>query len=298
MFKKILVPLDGSELAKQALPVAITIAQQNEGELVLVRVPVLTKMPVPSGIGGLKVFDEQMAFRNDQCESYLDYIRQSYMDADVPMQTYVEEGDAASVIVDTVVAEDIDLIVMTTHGRGGFRRWVLGSVTEKVMRHAACPVLAVRDGGIPEDMMITLDGSELAEHSLEPGLALARAFEAQVTLLRVLEPAEELDEEERARIQPEEEAWLFTLPEVMHQNALTYLEQVVARYAETAPHMKFAVTTNHAAEGIVDFADRHDIDLIVMTTHGDTGIGRWTYGSVTEKVVWSAPCAMLVIRSL
>jgi nucleotide-binding universal stress UspA family protein len=62
--------------------------------------------------------------------------------------------------------------------------------------------------------------------------------------------------------------------------------------------MKFAVTTNHAAEGIVDFADRHDIDLIVMTTHGDTGIGRWTYGSVTEKVVWSAPCAMLVIRSL
>jgi hypothetical protein len=57
----------------------------------------------------------------------------------------------------------------------------------------------------------------LAEHSLEPGLALARAFEAQVTLLRVLEPAEELDEEERARIQPEEEAWLFTLPEVMHR---------------------------------------------------------------------------------
>lgn len=298
MFKRILVPLDGSELAKQALPVAIRIAQQEQGEIVLVRIPVLTKMPVPSGIGGLKLFDEQMTFRQDQSESYLGYIRQTYVDADVPMRVYVEEGDAASVIVDTAVAEDIDLIVMTTHGRTGFRRWVLGSVTEKVMRHATCPVLAVRDSGIPEDMIITLDGSELAEHSVEPGLALARAFDAHVTLLRVLEPAVELDEEEQAHIRPEDQAWLFALPEVMHQNALDYLEQIATKYVETFPYIKFAVTTNHAAEGIVDFAERHDMDLIVMTTHGDTGIGRWTYGSVTEKVVWGTPCSMLVIRSL
>jgi nucleotide-binding universal stress UspA family protein len=298
MFKKILVPLDGSELAKQALPVAITVAQQNQGKIWLVRVPVLTKMLVPSGMGGLKLFDDRMAYRRDQCESYLGYIKQAYVNADIPMRVQVEEGDAASVIVDTAVAEDIDLIVMTTHGRTGFRRWVLGSVTEKVMRHATCPVLVVQDGGLPEDMIITLDGSELAEHSLEPGLALARTFNAQVTLLRVLEPVEELDEEERARLRSEEQAWLHTLPEAMHRDALTYLEQIAARYAEALPHIKFAVTTNHAAEGIVEFAERHDMDLIVMTTHGDTGIGRWTYGSVTEKVVWSAPCAMLVIRSL
>jgi len=298
MFKKILVPLDGSELAKQAMPVAIAVAQQNQGEILLARVPVLAKMPVPAGMGGLKLFDDRMAFRRDQCESYLGDIRQTYANTNVPVRIHVEEGDAASVIVDTAVAEDIDLIVMTTHGRTGFRRWVLGSVTEKVMRHATCPVLAVQDGGLPEDMIITLDGSELAEHSIEPGLALASTFDAQVTLLRVLEPVEQLAEEERAQLRSEEQAWLFTLPEVVHRNAITYLEQIAARYAETLPHIKFAVTTNHAAEGVVEFAERHDMDLIVMTTHGDTGIGRWTYGSVTEKVVWSAPCAMLVIRSL
>jgi nucleotide-binding universal stress UspA family protein len=298
MFKKILVPLDGSELAKQALPVAVTIAQQNQGEIVLVRVPALMKMSVPSGVEGLKLFDEAMAFRSDQCESYLGYIQQAYMDADVPMHKHVVEGDPASVIVDTAVAEDIDLIVMTTHGRTGFRRWVVGSVTEKVMRHAHCPVLAVRDGTIPEDMIITLDGSELAEHSLVPGLSLAHVFDAQATLLCVIEPAIELDAEERAHIRPEDESWLFTVPEVLHQNALDYLEKTATKYEPMLPHIKYAVTTNYAAEGIVDFAERYDMDLIVMTTHGDTGIGRWTYGSVTEKVTWSAPCSMLVIRSL
>jgi nucleotide-binding universal stress UspA family protein len=116
--------------------------------------------------------------------------------------------------------------------------------------------------------------------------------------LCVIEPAIELDAEERAHIRPEDESWLFTVPEVLHQNALDYLEKTATKYEPMLPHIKYAVTTNYAAEGIVDFAERYDMDLIVMTTHGDTGIGRWTYGSVTEKVTWSAPCSMLVIRSL
>ena len=298
MFKKILVPLDGSELAKQALPLASLIAKQKKGEIILLSVPILMKMPLPAGISGLDAFEERLALQHDQCEGYLEHIKQSYADAHVPIHVHVADGDAASVIVDTAVTEDIDLIVMSTHGRTGFRRWVLGSITEKVMRHATCPVLAVRDAGIPEDMLITLDGSELAEHSLTPGMTLARIFGAQVTLLRVLEPAIELDEEERARIRPADQAWLFTLPEVMHQQALDYLQQSAAKYADILPHIKYAVTTHHVAEGIVDFAEHYDMDLIVMTTHGDTGNGRWTYGSVTEKVIWTAPCSMLVIRSL
>jgi nucleotide-binding universal stress UspA family protein len=299
MFKRILVPLDGSEMSKRALPMALAIAQQNQGKIVLLRVPVLTKMPLPEGVEGLRLFDDTMSLRHDQCRGYLRYIEQTYVDENVPFEVHVAEGDAASVIVDTAVAEEVDLIVMSTHGRTGFRRWVLGSVTEKVLRHATCPVLAVQDDDLPETIMITLDGSHLAERSLEPGLALAESLGAQVILVRVQEPIEALTEEERTQKWAKEVPWLHDLTGSMHKDTLSYLQQIAAHYnQEHETHMKVAVTHNYAADGIIDFAERYDVDLIVMTTHGDSGNGRWTYGSVTEKVVWSAPCAMLVIRAL
>lgn len=298
MFKRILVPLDGSDLARRALPVALAIARHNQGEIVLVRVPVLFRLPIPDGVEELPLFEDAMTHRRDQCKNYLRYVSQTCMDEDVPIQVQVADGDAASVIVDTAVAEDIDLIVMSTHGRTGFRRWVLGSVTEKVLRYAICPVLAVQNDKLPESLLITLDGSHLAEQSLKPGLAVAQSLQAEVMLLRVQEPIEALTEEERAQKWAEEVPWLHALPEMLHQDALSYLQQIAAHYKEVEPRIKVAVTHNYAAEGIVDFAERYDMDLIVMTTHGGTGNGRWTYGSVTEKVVRSAPCAILVIRAL
>lgn len=284
MFKKILVPLDGSDAANQALPIAIRIAQYDNAEILLVRAPVLSKIPLTAGLEGMKLFEETMAFRKQQCIHYLGYIRQCNMYLNVPMNEYVAEGDPASVIVDAAESENIDLIVMTTHGRTGLRRWLMGSVTDKVLRHAPCPVLAVLNDRPFQEIAVTLDGSQLAEESLAPGITLTQAFDAHLTLLRVVEP-----------IEMPEETELVHLPGMLQENALAYLNDITGTHNEIPIDRK--VVSGQAAEGIVDFAERYQTDLIIMTTHGDTGNDRWHYGSVTEKVVRHIPCAMLVMRS-
>ena len=97
----------------------------------------------------------------------------------------ITDGDEASTILETASAENVDLIVMTTHGRTGLTRWVLGSVTERVLHDAPCPVLVMRTSTPLQKVLITLDGSVIAEYALEPGLAVARALDAQVRLLAV-----------------------------------------------------------------------------------------------------------------
>ena len=142
---------------------------------------------------------KQAEARNDAL-IYLETIRKSNEQPDLHIQTRLVEGDVAGAIVDTALSEQVDLIVMSTHGYSGLTRWVLGSVTEKVLRSAPCPVLAVRAARHPQKVLITLDGSPLSERAIEPGLAVAQSLNAAVTLLRVVPRVStdgKLDEHER-----------------------------------------------------------------------------------------------------
>ncbi|MCI0396081.1 MAG: universal stress protein [Chloroflexi bacterium] len=145
MFEKILVPLDGSELSESALPPALAIARPVKGTVILLRVPVYEKvlLPAPEGMG-LLLPDQSMNLARHQAREYLEGIRQTNAHPDVVLRTRVVEGDEASVIVDTAAQEAADLIVMSTHGRTGLRRWVYGSVCEKVMHNTAASMLIVR----------------------------------------------------------------------------------------------------------------------------------------------------------
>jgi nucleotide-binding universal stress UspA family protein len=297
VFNKVLVPLDGSALSERALEPAARLVKTGDASLVLARSLVLVHAVIPEMAGefGWLLPEDPVEAEQEESESYLATIRARLQRDGLRAQTHIEEGDEASVIVDTAMAEDVDLIVMSSHGRAGIVRWMLGSVTEKVLHSAPCPVLIVRSARPVRRIVITLDGSTLAESAIEPGLALARKLNAAVTLLQVKTkpgPVESRSLQYRwSRPAGEGQAESGDLQMSDH-----YLDDIVARYGRADLALTAASVVGGAAEAILAFAETNDVDLIAMSTHGRTGLRRWLYGSVTNKVMRGAPCSMLIVR--
>jgi nucleotide-binding universal stress UspA family protein len=297
MFKKILLPLDGSEVAEWALGPALKVAEATGGEVLLLQsmTPVYTMMPIAAGEYEWVWPEYAREDSRRAVREYLEAVQRAHQQPTFTLRTLVEEGDAASVIVDTAHDEDVDLIVMSTHGWTGLIRGVLGSVTERVLHSAPCPVLVTRSGEPISRILITLDGSQLAERALRPGLELATTLGAKVTLLRINEPvvtaARETTHLTWRDIDVGEQ-----LPMYLRQNCESYLDQVLLRFDLNGPEVQTAVVDGPAVERILEFARLHGIHLIAMSTHGRTGLRRWLYGSVTAKVMRRSDCSMLIIR--
>ncbi len=295
MFKKILVPLDGSALAEKALPVAIHLAKHMQSELTLLSVAQQESVAVIEPMGyGVWLPNETLAEIRQELEKYLAQTVKKYKTANVSMNYHLEMGDEAGGIIDTAVSQQTDLIIMSTHGRSGISRWLLGSVTEKVLHQAPCPLLILRDDVLPKHIIITLDGSELAETALLPGLALSVGLGADVTLLQVLEGSlppmrsdNWMENENPAADDPE----LGSQPA---NHATLYLQTISDRFPHHA--LKTAVPYGKPAEAILSYAENTPNSLIVIATHGRSGMARWIFGSVAEKVVRGTDGPVLVIR--
>jgi nucleotide-binding universal stress UspA family protein len=292
MFNKILVPLDGSELAERALKPALTVAHQAKGQVILLSVSTPKHMVAAERAGyGLLLPNDSFEKSQQELAAYLETIRGNTVEAGFNVCTRVLDGDPASVIVDVAAEEDVDLIAMSTRGLSGLTRWVLGSVTEKVLRAAPCPVLVTRSSNGISKVLITLDGSELAEQALKPGFEFAQCIGAEVFLLQVLNI-----------MSPGEMRWLNDLEAGLafrlQEDSTAYLKTIAGDYRDAGGGKKVQtiVSYGHAATSILDTIENLDIDLIVLATHGRTGLRRWVYGSVTEKILHSANCAMLVVR--
>lgn len=298
MFKKILVPLDGSTLAEQAMIPAVQLARAMEAEVLLLRSiqPIYNAMPVVAGEYEWIWPEYAREDSRREIRDYLEKVQHLYECPDCVVHTIAHEGDAAGVIVDTAADEQVDLIVMTTHGQTGVRRAVFGSVTERVLHSVACPVLVTHGKETIRRILITLDGSEVAERVMEPALAIARALDARVILLRVNEimPINPLDvaaswdwdvQEPERRLVGE-----------MRQAAEAYLREVALRHSLAPADVQTIVLDGSPVDRIQEFARLYGIDLIAMSTHGRTGLRRWLYGSVTAKVMRGSDRSMLIIR--
>ncbi len=282
--KKILVPLDGSPLSQRALDPALALCQQTRAELLLVRVPTVDTL-------SFAVSETKQRELAQDALAYLDSLRKMHADCAFKIRAQVLGGDVAGAIVDTAYTEQPDLIMMSTHGYSGLTRWVLGSVTEKVLRSAPCPVLAVRAARHPRRVLITLDGSPLAESALAPGLNIAQSLAAEVTLLRCVPHVVsdgQLDDHERGLSRRMQEDFLI--------EAREYLKARLATAVQSGLVIKADVRIGSPAEKILEYIETYGVDLIVMATHGRTGLKRWVYGSVTAKVLRSVSCSMLVVR--
>lgn len=297
MFKKILVPLDGSQAAESALEVAMQLGRALQAEILLVRSIQLVYAGMPMTPGAEWVWPQYAAEDSRQeVYDYLDSVRHTYNCPDCHVRSVALEGDPASCIVDTATDEDVDLIVMTTHGQTGIRRAVFGSVTERVLHSVDCPVIVTRSKEPVRRILITLDGSSLAELAIPPTLDIARVIGARIILLRI---------NEIVPVNPVEVAitWDWDIPEpeqkLLNERrhaAETYLREVVARFELTQSEVETIVLDGTPVDRIQEFARLYGIDLIAMSTHGHTGLRRWLYGSVTSKVMRGSHCSMLIVR--
>ncbi len=275
MTQKILVPLDGSESAEQALTMALDISRQSNSELIVLRA---TPIVPPTSVGSPDMMTDYNYLESQeltetfhtQTKTYLESIAANYGDRAPALRTIAELGDPATVIVDMAGEENVNLIIMSTHGHSGMEHLMLGSVTERVLHGAPCPVLVVRDARPLSSILVTLDGSELSESALAPALNTARLLNGQITLLHV--------------------------EEKHHQSGQAYLDSVATRFNDSDVPVTTALAHGSPVTQILDYVRAHAIDMVVMSTHGRSGIRRWLHGSVSEKVLRDAPCAVLIVR--
>jgi nucleotide-binding universal stress UspA family protein len=298
LFNKILVPLDGSDVSEWALTPAMQLAKAYQSEVIFLRCTFPFYMTTP-----VMALEYEWAWSEStqgdlqlEAKEYLDEVGERFNQPGVAVETIAVEGDPASMIVDTAVDEDVDLIVMSTHGWSGFKKWMLGSVTERVLYSGYCPVLIIHSPEAIHRMAITLDGSDLAEKALEPGLALAAGLKASVSLLRVSEP---LPVGVNSALQFDWEVGKDTAYQIGHQNRLdaeVYLQDLSRQTARYDLDIQSSVEEGRPEDKILEYAGLHHIDLIAMSTHGRTGLSRWLFGSVTAIIMRSFSGHLLIVR--
>ena len=296
--RTILIPLDGSPLARWALPWALSVraAFQSEIELVGVHTP----LDVDLGPASEATWDANVRRAE---RAGLEAEATALAGAGHPRPgTVLIDGTPGPAIVGRASERQADLIVMATHGRGGLSRAWLGSVASFVSRHAHAPVLVVhpvddgsepdlRDLPIVDTILAPVDGSAFAEAALGRAAEMARAFDAEVVLLRAVPPplivgspylphaAQTYAEERRDRVGAAE----------------GYLRRC-AEKAELEGTVRTVVVETEPAHAIPASAREEGADLIVMATHGRGALMRAIVGSVADKVVRTARVPVLLIR--
>ncbi len=301
MYRSMLVPLDGSPESEQALPLARSLALHADAALHLVHVHVPL---APSYAEGRPVIDAELHSRAREHErTYLQTLAERLaLPSDVPVTVVNPDGPVVPTLLQYATANAIDLIVMTTHGRGGLARAWLGSVADALIRHSATPILLLRPqqdaptmqtAPVFRQVLIPLDGSSLAEAVLEPALTLGRLTAATYTLVEVVAPMII-----GASIPGALEPWVDQeWTQQRRAEAATYLQQVAARLHAAGEQAHTEVLTSpQPAAALLNYARTHGCDLIALATHGVGGVVRLLLGSVADKVVRGAEVPVLVYR--
>ena len=306
MYKHILVPLDGSPVAEQVLPYVAHLAKEHQALVHLLRV--LDSMPSDMATARRTTLKDIARGMKVHVQEYLEGIRTSQDLAETKVSCSIKEGGPAQQIVEEAEKEPDKLIAMSTHGRSGIGRWVLGSIADKVLHATTNPLLLVRateERSSPDhtkinSIIVPLDGSELSEQVLPYVVAMAQPNRLKVVLVRVAPSTEEyysymsvqhLDASSSIYHGPYEEFF-------KEENArmAEYLHGVKARLMKEGLSVEEKLLRGNAATAIVEFAQLQPGALIAMTTHGRSRVGRWVMGSVADKVVRLSGEPVLVVR--
>lgn len=320
MFKRILVPLDGSKRAERALPVAARIARETHGSLLLVRVVSMATELWP--YVDLETAHTQAVVETELREAahYLDSRVAMPELEGISVDTIVLHGPTAATILSVALSRGADLITICSRSYTGMTRWIMGSIADKLARHSSVPVLVLRDNGLqpltksgssaqPLRILAALDGSNRAMASLLPAAALISALAAPgqgtLHLARVVKPV--------AGEQEDEESYPFNLSNSEQEvvEATCYLSKTVQHLR--AGHLSkivdltwSAVIDTDVARGIVRMAECLDnlkdgercdeFDIIAISTHGHGGIQNWVTGSTSQRVLNATRLPILIVR--
>lgn len=272
-----LVPLDGSELSEIVLPWAKLMADRVEllrSYLPLDNIRLTPELPmiIAEMVNDIDVDKNVGAYLKEQSQKM----------GDVPCAYYCAIGHPAESIL--LRSEKFDLVIMASHGMSGITKWLLGSVTTKVVRASCTPVLVVSARPNPKPVpaevktiFLPMDGSKTSETALQTGVHLAKKFQAKLILYEGVVYRDNV---------PEEDDW----------QVLSAREYLASKAAEL-DYDKVEILVKESPNGpeIIEQAERCQADLLVMASHGRSGVSRWLLGSVTEGVIQRSNCPVLIV---
>jgi nucleotide-binding universal stress UspA family protein len=286
MYTHILFPTDGSDPAESVLEYALQIASEHEATIHVLNVADIGRDSLTTIRG------EVIDVLEEEGQEIVDEAAQRARARDVAVVSEVLQGDPYRTIVDYSEQSTIDCIVMPTHGRHGIQRFLLGSVTERVINTAAVPVIAVnpdRDRPLaypPQRVLVPTDGSRGAELALTEGIDVARTTGATLHLLHVVETG---------NLGPDARS-------VLKENELTgRANEIMAEAAETMEDASVEAVTSVIEHGepskvIRNYIDENEIELAILGTHGQTDFSRYVMGGVSAKLVRTSPVPVMWVR--
>lgn len=283
MIKSVLVPLDGSELAEEALGYALPIAERHDAQVHLVFV----------------ISNDAEASEDDQAREYLAGVvgklnRQA--------ETHVRLGTPADEIIETGDALDEPLIVMTTHGRTGIGRWIYGSVADKVVHASEAPVLLLRsgagelDGGNIQKIVAPVDGSAYSEAALSFAKSMAKTFDAELHVTQVAETASLYSSLGYETYAPGAGQPMADVVEYMVNEVHKYISHVTADLKKEGYKVQGVVLEGFAGEELIAYENKIQPQLVVMATRGRSGFDRFIFGSVAERILKSGKTPVLMVK--
>jgi len=286
MYDHILFPTDGSNPAETVLEYALQITSEHQATLHVLNVADTNRDSVT------RIRGEIIDVLEEEGQHIVDEAAQRAEDRGVSVVSEVLQGDPYKTIVDYSEQSDIDCIVMPTHGRRGIHRFLLGSVTERVINTAAVPVISVnpdRERPLtypPQHILVPTDGSRGAELALTEGIDVANATGATLHLLHVVE---------MGSLGPDARS-------ILKEGELTErAQEILTEASERVKEASIELITSEIEHGepskvIRDYIDENDIDLAVLGTHGQTDFSRYVLGGVSAKLVRTSPVPVMWVR--
>ena len=292
MFEKILVPLDGSEISEQALPCAQEIVGRLGSKIVLMQV---------SETGESGLYHVQELYINQIAQKVKEIVKK-FREQPVEVEPAILIGSAADEIIKYADKNDVGLVVMGTHGRSGISRWAVGSVANKVIRGTKAPVMLVRSrescpvakSRLLTRVVVPLDGSEVGEAALPYVIDMATKLDMEVILFQAVSLAYHVYASGEIVSQVP-----YTNQEMQPvvASVRAYLDKVADRLKAKNLRVRTDAKTGSAADSIIKAADEFQADLVAMSTHGRSGISRWVFGSVAERVLQAGTTPLLLVRA-
>lgn len=290
---KILVPVDFSENSTRAVEWALLLAEYFEADITMIHVILFYQEDVGES-ERMETFEKLVREKEKRIQQQLNKQSREVSKRDINIQSVVLRGiSPADTLMEFISEMNFDLVVMGTHGKTGIRHFVQGSVAEKIVRNAPIPVLTVHrsvEKNAINRILVPIDFSAYSTRSLEWASAIAEKYQAKLVILHVIE----------REVYPS-----FYTPDVetstsadqnLGELARNHLEEFVRELVDDSLIEQYVVKEGPAHKEIVDFVKENDMDLLVIATHGLTGLEYLLLGSTAEKVIRWATCPVLTVK--
>lgn len=298
MGKHILVPLDGSSLAERVLPHTVAVGRAMDAKVTLLRA--VARTPPESGSRAVDPLSWHM--RKSEAEAYMNETAERIGKTGLTAEVRLAEGRAASSIIEFAREEDVDLIVISSHGDSGLSAWNISSVVQKVILRAYAPTMIIRayqpvteelTGLSYARLLVPLDGSQRAECTLSWARELARHHDGRLILAHVVKKPEV---PRRAPLSAEEADLVERLTALNREEGQAYLDDLGSRLdLDVEPRL---VVSDDPAMALHTLADDEEVDLVVMAAHGYSGKKTWPYGSVALNFIVYGCEPLLIVQDV